>query len=352
MQTFTKENTNQAKGIAIILMLFHHLFYYPCDIESKIYFRNIELINWIALNGKVCVGIFVLLSGYGLYASQSNRVGLKSFYLKNYSKLYLNYWLMWLLFVPVGIIVFGRTFNIVYHNYVFVKSFIDFIGLIDFFSFGGYNSTWWFMSCILELYFIYPFLKVLVSKFDSFFVIIVFLASLFSYNISFAGMQPYEPIRDYLFTFVLGIYLAKQNVFIRMNEIKLNRMIKLTLLVVLLCSFVFIRSYLRTKALIVTDGLIAIAIIQMIVQLNLKLRLLAFFGKHSFNIFLFHTFICSYFFKQYILWFKYPILILTVFLSVCLFLSVGIEYLKRVVGFNQIQPVINKCTFKNDIYFD
>lgn len=54
----TLHDTSILKGIAICAMLWHHLFY-----ENPEY----GLFVWhLALLGKVCVAIFLLLSGYGL----------------------------------------------------------------------------------------------------------------------------------------------------------------------------------------------------------------------------------------------------------------------------------------------
>ena len=69
MEKFTVDKTNLCKGVAILIMLFHHLFFRP---ESwSLYFytikiREIPLIGYIASQGKMCVAIFIFLSAYGL----------------------------------------------------------------------------------------------------------------------------------------------------------------------------------------------------------------------------------------------------------------------------------------------
>ena len=67
--TFSKTETLKAKGIAILLLLFHHLFYSVEHIRvsgviCRIIDENTLLI--IANNARVCVWIFVFLSAYGL----------------------------------------------------------------------------------------------------------------------------------------------------------------------------------------------------------------------------------------------------------------------------------------------
>ena len=65
-------------------------------------------------------------------------------------------------------------------------------------------------------------------------------------------------------------------------------------------------------------------------------RLLEFAGRHSMNIFLFHTFIFYYYFHDWIYASRNPVLIfLTLFLA-CLLISVGMEQLKKLVRFDRL----------------
>ena len=78
---FNKQDTNFLKGIAIILLLFHHLFYEHPEIGS-IKYRGLSLVFISALAAKVCVSIFLILSGYGLNETvRGKAIGLKKFYL-------------------------------------------------------------------------------------------------------------------------------------------------------------------------------------------------------------------------------------------------------------------------------
>ncbi|WP_035280758.1 acyltransferase family protein, partial [Clostridium saccharoperbutylacetonicum] len=61
---FTVEHTNYCKGIAIILMVIHHLYWNSPG--YGIYIGQVTLSQRIAAIGKVCVSIFLLLSGFGL----------------------------------------------------------------------------------------------------------------------------------------------------------------------------------------------------------------------------------------------------------------------------------------------
>ena len=68
-------------------------------------------------------------------------------------------------------------------------------------------------------------------------------------------------------------------------------------------------------------------------------RVLAFLGKHSFNIFLFHTFFLIYT-PKYIYWNRNPFLIFLTMLLTCIVVSIGIEYIKNIFGVNKVQQLL------------
>ena len=78
------------------------------------------------------------------------------------------------------------------------------------------------------------------------------------------------------------------------------------------------------------------------VQLTFPLLLtqvLSFLGKHSFNIFLFHTFFLIYV-HQYIYWSKNPILIFMTLLLLCIIVSIVIECIKQIFGIYKFQELL------------
>lgn len=69
---FTKEDTVAIKGIALLMMLFHHCFWnaeftsqYALDYSPF----NQESIVSIGMFFKICVSIFAFITGYGLVLS-------------------------------------------------------------------------------------------------------------------------------------------------------------------------------------------------------------------------------------------------------------------------------------------
>lgn len=143
---FDKRQTNIAKGVGLLLLLWHHLFYntpekYSLFISLFIY-KSIPIESFIADFCKVCVAIFLILSGYGLTKSYEKynsafvgkENGIKhilkrdTIYIKNrWLQLMSNYWFVFIIFVPISYF-FGRKFYLYYGtnplNYLF-----DFFGI-------------------------------------------------------------------------------------------------------------------------------------------------------------------------------------------------------------------------------
>ena len=194
------------KAIAIIAMLEHHLFYEHTEFGSTIV--NIGMI------GKICVALFVFLSGYGMTISFPQNVkgklnSTKTFLFtlcKRYAKFYLNYWFVFFIFVPIGIFCFGRPLEAAYgENADLTKSFInDIFGQQSFYS---YNITWWFNAIILALWILFPFLYIAMKNKIISICLLVFLSAnpgdiLYALHFIARGLP------TYIIPFTLGIFIA------------------------------------------------------------------------------------------------------------------------------------------------
>lgn len=204
-------DTNALKGIALILLLCHHLFYIQDGSYNDILvFGKYPLVQEFGLACKVCVAIFVFLSGYGLAMKYSHTLlNIREFYATRFTKLMMGYWFVWLLFIPVGILFFDRTPEVVYHNHIVWKFLADFLGLAYNFGFYGFNPTWWFMSCILVLYLLFPLLFKLCRRYWLFLLVI-------SVGITWIPLYVFNPIKYYLFTFLIGIICVQKGLFDRL----------------------------------------------------------------------------------------------------------------------------------------
>ena len=209
-----KRQTNFCKGIAVILLLIHHLFGNYEDIEN---FSVIctplsgESLAYLAQIFKVCVSIFVFLTGYGyMKSSQKMNDKVNSTYgevtCKRYIRLMFGFWFI---FIPALIINFVAGEN-VYGNGRLERCtniLIDGLGLAHVFQTPTINVTWWYMSYALLLVLITPFFIWLIEKTKLMIIPITIIVPRFLIDIDAIGNPHF--ITRYLLALILGIICAK-----------------------------------------------------------------------------------------------------------------------------------------------
>ena len=340
----TPAETQIIKAFAITAMLIHHLFW-----ENPEYGLGVHS---LAIMGKVCVALFVFLSGYGMAATFPKSVygrlsTAKTFFFflgKRYAKFYMNYWTIFAITVPIGIFCFGRTLEIAYgtSDGLLTKLISDIFGLR---GFDSYNITWWFNELILVLWFLFPLLYVAMrNRFISICVIVFLFVN--PGDVLYISEIFANCLSIYILPFALGIGIALHAE--RINKI-LNIIPQKVLLGILAMAtfvFLFLRgvplfpefTYFRVDPFAtVSLSLFAVCLCR---ANKLKFTPLQFIGKHSMNMYLTHTFIFVYFFRDFIYGLKYPILMFLALFSISLLISVVIEFAKNKLGFYRLQSKI------------
>jgi peptidoglycan/LPS O-acetylase OafA/YrhL len=348
---FTQSTSNSAKGVALLLLLWHHLFIEYPEYQQFVYYS--------ALMAKVCVAIFLLLSGYGLAKSnQLNPMGLWSFYKKRLSHLYLNYWFIALIFVPMGVYFFNRPIAGVFGTYPYLKFAVQMLGFHLYFEdIGyGYNPTWWYMSIIIGLYLLFPFMYKAIKHYGGWALgpamVLLMLPDGSPFGIT--------ALQYWVFPFMFGIYLALNDSFENISSVlKKTGRVRYLILVILLVLMVLLRYQLSlvhyTFGLRI-DGLMGSLIILSVFELTRQFAIigrgLAFLGEHLYNIFLFHTFIFYFFFQKFIYSFQIPILIFLVLLVLCVGISFLLEMIKKWIGFEKIQQAVDRIPMPDRFIID
>lgn len=341
------QDTNALKGVAICAMLLHHLFCQNPE-YGIVPFK-------VGLIGKFCVAVFVFLSGYGI-AIQFAKLEQKKniidkiaqgfrFILRRYVKFYLGYWVVFLIFVPLGVFVFNRPLEAAYGvDANIMKSLcLDMMGLMDYES---YNITWWFNGLIVCLYLLSPILCCLMKSN----VIGILLLVFFFYwpnAVLFPLQEIHVDLSAYLKIFVLGMLIANNINGINLFLNKLNPIIVLfsslcVFVVCCLCRNVFVvNPYFFSNKV---DAFICLSLALFVVSTSRRMlpkeRILSFLGKHSMNIYLTHTFILGYFFAGFIRWFENPILMFFVLLLCSLMTSIAVEFLKRKIRLYELRQFV------------
>lgn len=327
---FTKLHTEIAKGLAILLMVCHHLFAFP-DRLNNVYFSSIIPFsnNYLELQtgsfGKICVSMFLFLSGYGLYKSYL-RNGYFKFEdsIKRIKKFLLNYWIVFILFVPIGLIWFGynRDFNIFITNFFVLSS--------------SYNGEWWFARLYIELLLLFPILKYLLNKNTIFYFCISLILCVLPLEIHvlFELLPQLSIIKNNLIyndliqmliwqpIFVLGCLTAKCDLFKVVNTFLFRMKLNKNYMYILVISFC-VTARLNIPHLLKIDAsyvdiLITPIIILFCTNIISKLKIKNIFiilGRHSSNIWLTHTFFVYYYFQKIAF---YPKISLLIVIWVCL----------------------------------
>ncbi len=342
--TLTRQDTNVMKGIAICAMLAHHLW--GCPIEGVEPYTGVLL--WFGVLGKVCVALFLFCSGYGLaanYTPISVKVDLK-FIGRRLVKFYLNYWVIFLIFVPITIFVFPRPLSAAYgDNYVWWHLILDIVGLQGFHS---YNTTWWFNKLIIILYLLFPILYRTIRWKPWIAILVGIVVMRLSTHV------PYDEVDlcIYQFPFVLGIvWKLYESKGARIQErLEKHRGVAVCISVGLLIVTLAIRMYpvIPHWSGVRMDGFlsctITLCVITILRHLSHVMDVLSFLGKHSMNIYLMHTFINGYWYPEWLHtceWMRgggnFIVLII-----ICLLFSIIVEFLKEKIRLYELVNIITQ----------
>lgn len=376
MKTFSKKDTSVIKGIAIIMLMFHHNFrkasifqgfnvsFYPFEQSFAI-----TLCNFL----KVCVPIFAFLSGYGLFMSLKKYDNNSLLNSRQYSHFVINklmnlMWGFWFIFIITNILslVFSPDLISKYFANGGIRGCINI--LLNFFALPRFtgslliNGTWWYMALAIVIIFAVPIMAKLSDKFKVFVTISLFI--LLPRIIPFTEAMEIGTTSNcfrYMFVTLLGVLSAKYNWLARLksytitNNKAVSKIIKFVVLTIGLIALYLIN--IRTTGNFanyiyeIRDGLTPIYIIyycyEFITDIPFLNTCLAFIGKHSLNIFLFHTFIRLYWFREYTYSFEHFVLIAFVLLAESLVISIIIEFLKKILHYNNLKDfILNKINKK------
>lgn len=335
------------------MLLWHHLF--QNQSKSCVYLitvHSVPLVKLIADYSKCCVAIFIFISGYGLYLSyslwlqknKSRSVFLNDLvFVKNrVLKLMSNYWFVFILFVPLGLLFERRFYEIYGSNPFHYIANILGISYLLYSNQFTMNVTWWYVSYILVYYAVYPVLYRIYKVHPE-------LVLALSIGMSLIPHQ-FVPrsLTIYLAAFILGTYFADKQLFERSAERFNTNLKKMVFTFVPLAVFAAVRYFYKqndVRSAMRFDALFIIPILLisflLVSHMPVVNRVLEELGKKSGLIFLFHTFIFSYYFKSFIYSFKYPVVIFIVLLAICYIIALLLELLMKYTGYKNL---INRIT--------
>lgn len=345
MFSLTKQDTSVMKGIAICAMLCHHL--YGCPPDGVVPYSGV--IAWLAILGKICVALFLFCSGYGLAANYKPQTILDDikFVAKRLLKFYANYWVIFLIFVPLTIIAYHRSLTDAYGADANIcwSLFMDILGLQ---GWNSYNITWWFNRLIIILYLIFP----LIFRVIRIQPIIALLLGIIIMRLEFHLPTSSIDLYTWQFPFMVGMVW-------KMYEDKVPRLsswltehkilfaicsITIFVVALILRMFPIIPHWSNTRMDACVASAIVLLVVSIIRYMPLVSNILSFLGKHSMNIYLTHTFFNDYWHPEWLHageWLREGgnfVLLMTI----CVVISIGIEFLKEKIRLYELVNIITK----------
>lgn len=351
---FTKNDTLCMKGIAILMMFFHHNYLGPDRwLNSLISFFPFtqKQIIYIAKFLKICVGMFVFLTGYGMLASVKDKKldnkKMRKYTLMRYLSMMMGFWLIFI-FVHIISAMFTNRFTQIYGKgwYSIIYFLIDGMGLAHLFHTPIFCATWWYMSMATMLILLFPIFKKLLEKYQGILLILsVFLPK--------ALNLPYAELLRWLFCYILGMYMAEHNLIAKMKEKFLSfGIIKKSIIFIIMTFGILVVIIFRQsngfgiRFLYLWEGIapayMIIYVYLFIMWIKPLTAVLCFLGKHSMNMFLVHTMFRQIYFHDfmysfYSMWLDYIVLIL-----VSVSVSIIIEWIKKIIRFQEITEYVKE----------
>ena len=352
---FTTEDTRKIKGWAIILMFIHHCFLDPERYEGQtVIFDPFSeaLVNKAALSMKICVALFVFISAYGITVSYKRKSdGLKamtpdiirrSLYRRSV-KLWMNYAFIFVLVQLWSLIVVkdGR-YALIYGGGAkgCLYFAIDMLGLAELFGTPTFLATFWYISLAWIIIFIIPLLLIIYKKTGS--AALIAMCILISALFPVTGDLTYAYFPRYIVVIGAGIIAADTDLFTILEKKRIVcKAVKFILYAIVFMALLYVR-YLKISQAVTASADAAIAVVncamfcEFINRWPLIRNILAFIGKYATDMFLIHNFIRIVWYYDFTYSFKYWWLIVLVLLATSLGVSILIEAVKKLTGYEKL----------------
>ncbi len=333
---FSQHITMSLKGIAILLMLFHHLFSHATTYEDvyQVLFTPFtrDQVNLFSEGGAICVSMFVFLTGYGMTISlKRKKTGREkeTYCVRRYLTLQVSFFIVFIVSIATSMFrsdhlsmyfTDGRASAI---RYILT----DALGFSTFAGTPGYCETWWYISYAVLLILVMPVIAELVHRFG---IVMVPLAGM----VKSFGLDDSRPFTRYLLVLVLGCYLADREVFGALRayfNTTSRRVPALFILPVLsIGSFcLHLKWGLLPWANAFTIFTLTCFLFILTDLCSVRLRLLEFTGRYSMNIFLIHSILYGKYFTDLVYAPRHFVLIELTLLLLSLAVSIPLDFLQK-----------------------
>ena len=354
----TKQNSSMLHGIAILMMIYHHLFingntWYKR--AGKSFFDILDPLNFgragsaqltFAWFCKICVAVFAFTSGYAIYVQLDKKckekISFKEMYLycgRRLWNFYKKFFLCFMFFMTYAYFT-GNPHNFDYSlgNYV-----LNLLGIR-----ATYNGTWWYILVYYCMILISPIAYYLLRKMELKHYLFCALAFVLSLGIALvsgnlivylkavsAFIQNY--IVMYVIIFLEGMFCGRYPLL----EIISSRLNVLTSLILLILTFVARVLLIRAPS----DSLFDLVLIVPFIVSSTRLvncskqltGILSYVGKYSSYMWYSHAYFYSYLFFS---------LVARSDLSILVYLQVALYSLAAAIVFDAVERYLDRIVRK------
>lgn len=366
----TKRETNIAKGIAILLMFFHHLFSSTARInnyELTGLICNSKTTAYVANQLKVCVAMFALISGYGLYVvtrkaeEENQKLAFKWFAgetAKRYWRMIRDIWVILPLMMILSVLFhFSRVPSTVWKNGGVIKEikgfFANMTGLAGILGYKWFVKSWWYLGIAVIFIFVFPIIYWLMRHLWSVIPLIIVCVIPFVFKVK----AHHDNIWRYLPAFVLGMFLADINLFGKLTNWLKQSVAKHIFVGVFIPMLFWLTLYFNSmlsKHFIfhsIEATLIVMAAIIFVVKIPILNTSLEIIGRNSKYMWLVHVFIYGQIFGEKLFLFKNIWLIWIVLLLISLLASIVLKKFTDAI-YNGIAETLGKIKSLTELKAD
>lgn len=302
-----RSDSQMMKGVAILLMIFLHLFNQMPNVDlcrNFIYIGNLPLV-YVLTRAANPVAFFLILGGYGLYKVWLR--GDKNRWSRLW-KLMFHYWIILAVFLSVGYYLFPDRYP---------NSFAALISNATGFH-TTYNGEMWFLLPYIVLSAMAPWLFKVCIRFKWWQVIGVafcihlatsFCISRYGSSFLFHNYAVYDPllVLHLTFSFLVGAMAERESWFEfvkskckNIGNLRILASVGVMVCVITACSFKYFYPY----------AFCIITLVYLLKFRGLGRTILEQLGSQSMNMWMIHTWLCYYLFKEEFYSLRYPLLIM------------------------------------------
>jgi hypothetical protein len=342
--SITKKQSHQIQSIAILMMLFLHLFNrdYKGLFQPLIFLGKQPISYYFSLFSDACVPIFAFISGYGLYYKYNeNSQTYKGDNRKKIKELYVKYWLILVIFAVVLGLAIGKEG----YPGSWLKLILNITALNP-----SYNGAWWFFTTYILFVISSPFWFQLLEKINPYVylggLVLIYLISFYLriyrtnlFNNEFLNWLQTQSALYFctLLQFMMGAFFYHYKWGRISNRIASNP--KRALFYFAICNLLLIilHAYIPNFIIAPFNGLVFIFSF-ISIHINKQIAIILDFLKpHTTNIWLVHMFFYMVFFKDFIYQAHFVVPVFLLLILCCLASSFIINSINR-----RISKIISK----------